>query len=117
MIERLDVRNTPLFLPLEEIMGEARKKFMYCAITADLVYQIDNFINKRIQQEIAEGNVRETFVTPNNRVAKFDSVLVDVDPTDPTQLRINPLWVYEKDNRDLWEVWEGTVKKNGKEGN
>lgn len=106
MIERLDVRNTPLFEALEEIMGEAREKFMYLAITPERVHEIENFINDKLQEEIAAGRVRDTFVTPNNRVARFEAALIDINPEDATELRVHPLWVYEKDNIDLWE---GTV--------
>jgi hypothetical protein len=114
MIENLDVRDTPMFEVLTEVLEEARKEFLYTRVTGGSLNSLVDFMNRKLQAEIAAGNVRTKFYTPMNRLAEFEGVAVKQDPTDPSKVNVVPLWSYVDDQLDLWE---GTVDWYGKERN
>jgi hypothetical protein len=104
-MERIDIRHTPCYYLLDGIMEEARGVFLYHKMTPDVIRQVQDFFNSKLQAEIAAGSFRTKLYTPMNRLAEFKRIEVRVDPTDLTMLRIVPIWKYisEDYNMSLWD--------------
>ncbi|MNP31820.1 hypothetical protein D3C76_1249660 [compost metagenome] len=107
-MEKIDIRHTPCYYLLDGIMEEAREVFLHHKITSSVMYQVQDFFNSKLQVEIEAGSFRTKFYTPMNRLAEFERIEVRVDASDPTMLRIVPVWKYisEEHNMSLWDDWE-----------
>lgn len=95
MIDRIDLSMAPGYDVLSDIMAEARGLFMYEMFTDELIYKIEDYFNRRVEEEISERNFRTSFVAPNNRVAVYECISVRRDPYNPTSIVINPIWRYD----------------------
>lgn len=102
MIDHMSVLLAPGYDILNDIMDEAKWIFMGNALTEDTIYRMDDYFNRRIEEEIAMGNFRTSFVTPTNRVATYECIDVRRNPYKVGAVQVTPIWNYE-DEEDKHE--------------
>ena len=99
-MEQMPFYSVPGAAIIDQIVAESREHFLWLQQTPENLVRLENFLNERIEEEIALGNFRDTFITPANQLARFDGLAVRKDPTDPLMMRVIPVWVLVKEENN-----------------
>src|SRR5690606_346144 len=96
-MERIPINLVPNFSLLDTIRDEAINLFSYQQVCPETLTQVEYYFQMRVEEEVAKGEFRPSFITPDNRVAVFKSVKAFQDEVNPTMVRLIPIWVYKEE--------------------
>lgn len=113
MSEYLKLEQIPGYNVISCILEEANNKFSSSVLNNQTLWEVADYIEDRIREAIYNGLLKEVFITPENRLARYEGVKARKDPYNPNRIVIAPFWVYvdeededssyQDDDDDFWD--------------
>ena len=96
---KLDVppELAPNYQKMKELLYDVNEIFGMHKNSDSLQTSILIYMNDRVEKAIEAGEWRTVYITPDNRLAHYQQIIIRPTPDDPRRISIVQSWEFEED--------------------